>query len=99
MVAQLLAHIDALDTALQNLSDRIEYVLTPHAQIVELLSSIAGVQAHAAQFLIAECGLDMSHPTAGHFASWPASAQDTTNPTVVAGPGDPAPAQGGSPSS
>jgi hypothetical protein len=35
MVAQLLAHIDALDTALQNLSDRIEYVLTPHAQIVE----------------------------------------------------------------
>ena len=99
MVAQLLAHIDALDTALQNLSDRIEYVLTPHAQIVELLSSIAGVQAHAAQVLIAECGLDMSHPTAGHFASWPASARDTTNPTVVAGPGDPAPAQGGSPSS
>ena len=28
MVAQLLAHIDALDTALQNLSDRIEYGLT-----------------------------------------------------------------------
>jgi hypothetical protein len=28
MVAQLLAHIDALDTAGQNLSERIEYVLT-----------------------------------------------------------------------
>jgi transposase len=71
MVAQLLAHIDALDTALQNLSERIEYVLTPHAQIVELLRTIPGVQAHAAQVLIAECGLDMSQfPTAGHFASW-----------------------------
>ena len=71
MVAQLLAHIDALDTALQNLSDRIEYGLTPDAQIVELLRTIPGVQAHAAQVLIAECGLDMSQfPTAGHFASW-----------------------------
>ena len=44
MVAQLLAHIDALDTALQNLSERIEYVLTPHAQTVELLRTIPGVQ-------------------------------------------------------
>lgn len=71
MVAQLLAHIDALDTALQNLSERIEYVLTPHAPIVELLRTIPGVQTHAAQVLIAECGLDMSQfPTAGHFASW-----------------------------
>jgi transposase len=71
MVAQLLAHIDALDTALQNLTERIEYVLTPHAQIVDLLRTIPGVQAHAAQVLIAECGLDMTlFPTAGHLASW-----------------------------
>ncbi len=71
MVAQLLAHIDALDGAIQNLSERIEFVLTPHAQIIELLSTIPGVQAHAAQVLIAECGLDMSvFPTVGHFASW-----------------------------
>ena len=56
MVAQLLAHIDALDTALQNLSERIEYVLTPHAPIVELLRTIPastssmsgrGMAAHA----------------------------------------------------
>ncbi len=71
MVAQLLAHIDRLDAALQNLSKRIERVLAPHAQIVELLSTIPGVQAQAAQVLIAECGLDMSvFPTVGHFASW-----------------------------
>jgi transposase len=71
MVAQLLAHIDTLDAALQNLSERIEYVLAPHAQIIELLCTTPGVQAHAAQILIAECGLDMSvFPTVGHFASW-----------------------------
>lgn len=71
MVAQLLAHIDTLDVALQNLSERIELVLAPHAEIVELLATIPGVQARAAQVLIAECGLDMSvFPTVGHFASW-----------------------------
>src|SRR5205814_2983689 len=57
MVAQLLAHIDTLDAALQNLTERIEFVLTPHAKIIELLCTIAGVQAHAAQVLVAECGL------------------------------------------
>lgn len=71
MVAQLLAHIDALDGAIHNLSERIEFVLTPHVQIIELLCTIPGVQTHAAQVLIAECGLDMSvFPTVGHFASW-----------------------------
>jgi transposase len=71
MVAQLLAHIDTLDAAIQNLTERIELVLTPHADIVELLCTIPGVQAHAAQVLIAECGLDMTlFPTVSHFASW-----------------------------
>jgi transposase len=71
MVAQLLGHIDTLDAALQNLTERIEFVLAPHAQIIELLCTIPGVQEHAAQVLIAECGLDMSlFPTVGHFASW-----------------------------
>ena len=71
MVAQLLAHIDTLDAALENLSQRIELVLAPHQRIVELLCTIPGVQVHAAQVLIAECGLDMTvFPTVGHFASW-----------------------------
>jgi transposase len=71
MVAQLLAHIDTLDAALQSLTERIELVLVPHAQTIELLCTIPGVQAHAAQVLIAECGLDMTlFPTVGHFASW-----------------------------
>jgi transposase len=71
MVAQLLAHIDVLDAAIENLNQRIELALAPHARIVELLCTIPGVQVHAAQVLIAECGLDMSvFPTVGHFASW-----------------------------
>src|SRR5215212_2200719 len=71
MVAQLLAHIDTLDAAIQNLSERIASVLTPHQQVVELLCTIPGVHTHAAQVLIAECGLDMTlFPTVGHFASW-----------------------------
>jgi transposase len=71
MVAQLLAHIDTLDAAIQNLSERIASVLTPHQQVVELLCTIPGVQTHAAEVLIAECGLDMTlFPTVGHFASW-----------------------------
>ena len=71
MVAQLLAHIDTLDAAIQNLSERIELALAPHEQVVELLCTIPGVHTHAAQVLIAECGLDMTRfPTVGHFASW-----------------------------
>jgi transposase len=71
MVAQLLAHIDTLDIALQNLSERIEFVLISHAEIIELLCTVPGVQTHAAQVLIAECGLNMTlFPTVGHFASW-----------------------------
>src|SRR5215218_9379509 len=71
MVAQLLAHIDTLDAAIQNLNERIDLALAPHQHVVELLCTIPGVQAHAAQVLIAECGLDMGRfPTVGHFASW-----------------------------
>jgi transposase len=71
MVAQLLAHIDTLDAAIQSLTERIELVLAPHADLIELLCTIPGVQAHAAQVLIAECGLDVTlFPTVGHFASW-----------------------------
>jgi transposase len=71
MVAQLLAHIDTLDAAIENLNERIELALARHAQIVELLCTIPGVQTHAAQVLIAECGLDMTcFPTVSHFASW-----------------------------
>src|SRR4051812_23822592 len=60
MVAQLLAHIDTLDLAIANLDARIDDVLTAHEPTIALLCTIPGIQRHAAQVLIAECGLDMS---------------------------------------
>jgi transposase len=71
LVAQLLAHIDTLDAAIQVLDERIQLALAPHARVVERLCTIPGVALRAAQVLIAECGLDMSRfPTVAHFASW-----------------------------
>ncbi|WP_231379355.1 transposase [Candidatus Solirubrobacter pratensis] len=71
MVAQLLAHIDRLDAAIANLSERIAAVMEAHHDLIELLCTIPGVHIHAAQVLIAECGLDMTRfPTVAHFASW-----------------------------
>jgi transposase len=71
LVAQLLAHIDTLDAAIQTLDERIDMALAPHAQVVERLCTIPGVARRAAQVLIAECGLDMTRfPTVAHFASW-----------------------------
>jgi transposase len=71
LVAQLLAHVDALDAAIVTLDERIELSLRPHAHVVELVCTIPGVAIRTAQVLIAECGLDMTRfPTVGHFASW-----------------------------
>lgn len=71
IVAQLIAHIDTLDHAIAMLDEKIEHMLAPHAEIVELLCTIPGVAVRTAQVLIAECGLDMSRfPSAGHLASW-----------------------------
>jgi transposase len=96
MVAQLLAHIDTLDTELQLLSERLELVLAPHDHIIELLSTIPGVQAHAAQVLIAKCGLDMSvFPTVGHFASWAGACPGHHQSAGRANPGGPVPGPDG----
>src|SRR5207248_2200207 len=92
MVAQLLAHIDTLDAAVQNLSERIEFVLAPHQHVVELLSMVPGVQAHAAQVLIAECGLDMtlgSRPS-GTSHRGPESIPAITNQPAADAAGEPA---------
>jgi hypothetical protein len=39
-VAQLLAHIDTLDLAIAMLDEKVEAMLAPHKQIVELLCTI-----------------------------------------------------------
>jgi transposase len=71
LVAQLLAHIDSLETAIATLDARVEHETQPMAEIVGLACTIPGVARRTAEVLIAECGIDMTvFPTVGHFASW-----------------------------
>lgn len=71
LVAQLLVHIDTLDQAIATLDEKLQAMLAPHNQIVELLCTIPGVALRTAQVLIAECGLDMTRfPSAAHLVSW-----------------------------
>lgn len=71
IVAQLLAHIDALDAGIATLDARVRDAIADHADLVELICTIPGVHTRTAEVLIAECGTDMSvFPTAAHLASW-----------------------------
>jgi len=71
LVAQLLAHIDALDETVANLDGRIIEATDPHAELITLLSTIPGVGRYIAEVLIAECGVDMTvFPNAEHLVSW-----------------------------
>ena len=71
LVAQLLAHIDALDETVANLDGRIIEATDPHAELITLLSTIPGVGRYIAEVLIAECGVDMTVlPNAEHLVSW-----------------------------
>jgi transposase len=73
LVAGLLAHIDALDQTVATLDARIAAATQPHAELVELLCTIPGVNVNTARVLIAECGPDMSvFPSAEHLVSWAA---------------------------
>jgi transposase len=71
LVAQILAHLDALDEAIEAVSAQIEVVVAPFTEEVERLDTIPGVNRRTAEVLIAEIGVNMSvFPTAGHLASW-----------------------------
>jgi transposase len=71
VVGRILAHIDYLDEAIDDLSAAIEEQLGPFAPAVELLCTIPGVGRRAAEVIIAETGGDMSaFPLAKHLASW-----------------------------
>jgi transposase len=71
VVGRILAHIDYLDEAIDELSAAIEEQLGPFAPAVELLCTIPGVGRRAAEVIIAETGGDMTvFPSAKHLASW-----------------------------
>lgn len=71
LIAQQLAHIDALDEAIERVSEEIAKRTHPFEQTIALLDTIPGVARRTAEVLIAEIGTDMSRfPTADHLASW-----------------------------
>jgi transposase len=71
LVAQMLAHVDFLESSITETYERVEVLLRAVADIVELVMTIPGVGRRVAEVLIAEVGLDMTvFPTAGHLASW-----------------------------
>lgn len=77
LIAQQLAHIDALDEAIERVSEEIAKRTAPFTEIIALLDTIPGVAQWTAEVLVTEIGTDMSRfPTAGHLASWAGLAPD-----------------------
>jgi transposase len=60
MIAEQLAHIDALDESIARLSAEIAARLRPFAQELALLDSVTGIGPLTAEALLAEIGADIS---------------------------------------
>jgi transposase len=71
LVAQMLAHVDFLESSIADTYGQVEVLLRPVVDVVELVMTIPGVGRRVAEVLIAEVGLDMTvFPTAAQLASW-----------------------------
>ena len=71
LLGQILAHLDYLDEAIEQLSQEVEEHIAPFFQEIELLKTIPGVKQKVAEAIVAEVGTDMSHfPSDRHLASW-----------------------------
>jgi transposase len=71
MISHILSHIDYIDETIEHLSARIEEVVAPFSNKVDLLKTIPGVDQRTAEVIVAEIGVDMSQfPSAAHLASW-----------------------------
>ena len=66
-----LQQIDALDAALAAIDQEVAGQLAPFRAAVQRLDTIPGVNALAAEIIVAEIGTEMSRfPSAGHLVSW-----------------------------
>jgi transposase len=71
LVAELLAHLDYLDEAIQRLSVEVARVVAPYSPLLALLCTIPGVDKRTAEVILAEIGTDMGRfSSAGQLASW-----------------------------
>lgn len=66
-----LDQIDAIEAAVARIDEEVSANVEPFRAAVEQLIAIPGISPLAAQVLISEIGIEMSHfPTAGHLVSW-----------------------------
>ena len=71
LIGQILAHIDFLTQAIDEVQREIELRLAPFEQTLALLQTIPDIKAVASAAILGEIGADMSRfPTAAHLASW-----------------------------
>jgi transposase len=71
LVAELLAHLDYLDEAIERLSVEVARVVAPYSPLLALLCTIPGVDKRTAEVILAEIGTDRGRfSSAGHLASW-----------------------------
>ncbi len=71
LVAQQLAHLDALDGLIDEVSTEIERRLRPFGAALDLLDTIPGIARRGAEIILAELGTDLSRfGTAAQLASW-----------------------------
>ncbi len=66
-----LSQIEALETAVSEVEERLGDALTPFRPALDRLITMPGVSETVARVLVAEIGFDMTRfPTAGHLVSW-----------------------------
>jgi len=71
LLSQHLAMVDHLQQTIDRFDLEIERALEPFRVEVELLTTIPGISATAAEVLVAEIGVDMTRfPTVHHLLSW-----------------------------
>lgn len=71
LASMILRNIDAINTMIADLDERIDTEISPYQQQLDLLDTIPGIDRRGGQVLIAEIGIDMHRFTsAAHLASW-----------------------------
>jgi len=71
LIGQILAKIDFLDEAIDQLTEVIDRLVLPFEPMLTQLDTIPGLDRKGAIIILAETGGDMSQfPTAGHLCSW-----------------------------